>query len=76
MQLPNSTQKEIGHPKDMLEFYFEATTISEAEKTGGVFTIVGSEIYKPIRGLIAHRKPKELVYDTLMKELDTHYGES
>ena len=37
---------------------------------------MGSETYELVRGLIAPRKPKELVYDNIVKELDTHFTPS
>ena len=63
--------------KERLEFYFEANNISEEEKKRAVFfSVVGSETYELVRGLIAPRKPKELVYDNIVKELDTHFTPS
>ena len=60
--------------KERLEFYFEANNISEEEKKRAVFfSVVSSETYELVRGLIAPRKPKELVYDNIVKELDTHF---
>ena len=54
--------------KERLEFFFEANNISEEEKKRAVFfSVVGSETYELVRDLIAPRKPKELVYDNIVK---------
>ena len=66
VQLPNSIQKEIGHhTKRGLSFTSKR-----------IISVVGSETYELVRGLIAPRKPKELVYDNIVKEPDTHFTPS
>ena len=62
--------------KERLEFYFEANNISEEEKKRAVFFRLWARKHELVRGLIAPRKPKELVYDNIVKELDTHFTPS
>ena len=78
VQLPNLIQKEIGHhTKRGLSFTSKRIIFQRKKRNGQCFfSVVRSETYELVRSLIAPRKPKELVYDNIVKELDTHFTPS
>ena len=60
--------------KERIEFYFEANEITEGAKKRAVFfSVVGSETYQLVRGLIAPRTPKDMEFSDIIKVLDTHF---
>ena len=60
---------------ERLNFYFEANAINAAAKKRAAFlTLVGPEVYKTLRSLVAPQKPNEKTYDELIEVLTNHFS--
>ena len=60
--------------RERLEFYFETNEVDNSKiKRAILLSIVGSETYKPIRGLLAPKTPKDTNFTDIVKALNYHH---
>ena len=54
--------------------YFEVNGITVEKKRSAIFlSVVGDEIYTLLRGLVAHKSPRDIKLDEILKYLAKHF---
>ena len=70
----NSQREDWMSYSERLQEYFTANDIKSAEKKKVILlSVVGSETYQLIQSLVAPEKPKEKIYEQVVKLVQDHH---